>query len=411
MDRLGPFEACPALAVAVSGGADSMALALLTRDWVAQHRGTMSGLVVDHGLRPESATEAALTIARLTAAGIPARLLRLSNLARGPALAERARMARYEILTQACRDTGVLHLLLGHHAADQAETLAMRVLRESGQLGLAGMAALRETTWVRLLRPLLTIQPSALRALLTERGIGWVEDPSNQDQRTLRARLRRRMAPASPDLIRALAWAGRRRALDEAAIAVALAERATLRPEGFARLTRGRIPVGALSALLRAVAGAHYPAAPRQVADLAAEPRAATLGGTRILQAGRLGHGFLVVREEAAMGGPVPAVPGAVWDSRFRLVAQQMPRPGTVIAGLGDAAAGLRSVSDLPAAVLRTLPALWRDGTAVAVPHIGYMTDDAPKVRFLFAPPVPVCGPDFVPTTSNDCNFRQLGEP
>ncbi|HEX2940273.1 MAG TPA: tRNA lysidine(34) synthetase TilS, partial [Rhodopila sp.] len=301
MARLGPFEPRPALAVAVSGGADSTALALLTQDWVVQRNGAILGLVVDHGLRPESASEASITIDRLAAAGIPGRLLRLHGLARGPALAERARAARYDILTQACRDAGILHLLLGHHAADQAETLAMRVLRDSGSLGLAGMAALRETTWVRLLRPLLTIPPSALRAFLRERGIGWIEDPSNQDQRTLRARLRRQMAPATPDLTRALERAGWRRAADEAAVADILAERATLRPEGFALLTPGRITVGALSALLRTISGAGYPIAPHQLGDLAADPRPATVGGTRIMPASRLGPGLLVVREERAI--------------------------------------------------------------------------------------------------------------
>ena len=101
---------------------------------------------------------------------------------------------RYEVLAHACAEAGILHLLLGHHAADQVETLAMRVLRGSQTHGLAGMPALRETAGVRLLRPLLGVEPAALRQFLSARGVGWVEDPSNQDLRALRPRLRHALA-------------------------------------------------------------------------------------------------------------------------------------------------------------------------------------------------------------------------
>src|SRR6202034_809792 len=106
--------------------------------------------------------------------------------------AERARIMRYEFLAHACREAGILHLLIGHHAADQVETLAMRVLRRSQTHGLAGMPALRETAGLRLLRPLLGIDPARLRHFLLARGIDWVEDPSNRDMRALRPRVRQR---------------------------------------------------------------------------------------------------------------------------------------------------------------------------------------------------------------------------
>jgi tRNA(Ile)-lysidine synthase len=191
IDRLGPFEPRPALAIAVSGGADSMALAILATDWARMRGGSTVALVVDHGLRAASASEAGDTIGRLARLKIPARLLRLSHLLHGSALAERARIRRYEVLTEACRDAGIVHLLLGHHAADQAETVVMRVLRGSQTHGLAGMPALRETTGLRLLRPLLEIEPAVLRGLLTEIGIDWVEDPSNRDMRAMRPTDRR----------------------------------------------------------------------------------------------------------------------------------------------------------------------------------------------------------------------------
>ncbi len=113
---LGPFEPRVQLAVAVSGGADSTALALLADAWARARGGAVLALIVDHGLRAESAAEAALTMARLAARGIAARVLTLRGLERGPALAARARAARYAALEAACRAAGVVHLLLGHHA-------------------------------------------------------------------------------------------------------------------------------------------------------------------------------------------------------------------------------------------------------------------------------------------------------
>jgi tRNA(Ile)-lysidine synthase len=162
LDPLGPFGAI--VAVAVSGGADSMALALLTRDFVAARGLAMLALIVDHGLRAESAAEAALAARRLAAIGIDARLLRVEGLSAGPGLAERARTARYDILARACGAAGIVHLLLGHHARDQAETVMMRAAAGSGPAGLAGMAAWRAGGDFSLLRPLLGVPPGRLRA-------------------------------------------------------------------------------------------------------------------------------------------------------------------------------------------------------------------------------------------------------
>ena len=85
-------------------------------------------------------------MARLDARGIAAKMLEIHGLEHGPALAERARTARFAALEAACAEAGILHLLLGHHAGDQAETLLIRALGGSGPAGMAGMAPLVETT-------------------------------------------------------------------------------------------------------------------------------------------------------------------------------------------------------------------------------------------------------------------------
>jgi tRNA(Ile)-lysidine synthase len=393
MDATGPFEPRSCLAVAVSGGADSMALAVLARDWAEARSRSAHALVVDHGLRPESATEAAVTIARLAALDIPASLLTLQGLASGPALAERARIMRYQVLCDACRDTGYRHLLLGHHAADQIETVAMRVLRGSHSRGLAGMAALREVHGIRMLRPLLGVAPGPLRQFLAGRGVGWVEDPSNRDLRALRPRLRHLLADgpggaAAPALLDAIAAVGRMRAGQDAEAAAELAARAAIRPEGFAVLSPGPIGEAALGSLLQTIGGGTYPPDVSRISGLAAEPRAATVGGVRIMQAGKLGGGgWLLVREEAAIAAPVSALPGAVWDNRFRLVTARGTRQGATLGKLGADAARFRKLSDLPSVVLRTLPAIRFGKVVAAVPHLGYrLPEDDVLMTAVFAP-------------------------
>jgi tRNA(Ile)-lysidine synthase len=402
MDRSGPFEPNPALAIAVSGGADSLALALLTHDWAARRRGTACALVVDHGLRPESAAEAQLTIGRLTAAAIPSTLLTLTDLQKGSALAERARITRYQALTEACRSAGLLHLLLGHHASDQAETIMMRALGNSLTPGLAAMPLVFEVTWVRLIRPLLATDPRTLREFLSVRGVGWVEDPSNRDQLALRARLRHRMVQHGhgtlAPLIAAVRRAGTSRANAEANTANELANRVTIRPEGFALLSPGRVSPAALANLIRTIGGAPYEPSLSQIAGLAADPRPATVAGVRILPARRLGDGFLVLREEAAMADPIPAEPNVVWDRRIRLISDQPPPAGTTIGKLGEEATLFRRQSPLPSAVLRTLPAIRAGRTLAAVPALRYAIDQAyARIGLLFDPPKPLAGATFRP--------------
>ncbi len=404
MALLGPFEPPPRLAAGVSGGADSMALALLADAWARARGGSLLALVVDHGLRPESAAEAALTIQRLAARGIPGRVLRLADLRHGPALAERARAARYAALRAACAEVGMLHLLLGHHAADQAETVLMRRQSGSGPAGLAAMPALSEQCELRLLRPLLGVPPVRLRVTLLVAGLAWVEDPSNRDQRALRPRLR--AALDDPDgtgrtiaaLCEAARTAGLERAAREAATAALLAERAALYPEGFAVLSPGPIDRAALAALIQTIAGAAFPPPTSAVALLADAPRPATLAGVRLLPAGRLGDGVLLVREAAAMGPPVAARPGAVWDGRFRLQTDATPPEDATIGALGGDAARLRRRSSLPSAVLQTLPAVRRGNSLVAVPHLLY-PDHATcaAMPVAFSPRRPAAGAPFLP--------------
>jgi tRNA(Ile)-lysidine synthase len=240
------FEKQPVIAVAVSGGRDSLALALLAEAWAAERDGRMIGLIVDHGLRPESAAEAATTEATLRRHGCEAEILRWSGAKPRTALQEAARAARYRLLREACRRRGILHLLVAHHADDQAETVTMRAMRKSGPDGLAGMSAIVEMPDVRLLRPLLGVGRSRLGATLRARGVPWIDDPSNADPRFERAvdagRPARELALAAA-AVEALEFASGDVAIDRSA---------------FVRLG-SKLQASLLSRVVQAVGGGDHP--------------------------------------------------------------------------------------------------------------------------------------------------------
>src|SRR5205823_2951019 len=151
------FEARPRLAVAVSGGPDSMALLLLADRWARQRGGEAWGLTVDHGLRPESAGEARIVAGWLAARGMAHEILVWSGDKPATGIQEAAREARYALLAGWCRAHGILHLLTAHHREDQAETYLIRRRAGSGVDGLAAMSAVRELPGCRIVRPLLSV--------------------------------------------------------------------------------------------------------------------------------------------------------------------------------------------------------------------------------------------------------------
>jgi tRNA(Ile)-lysidine synthase len=256
-----PFETSPVLAVAVSGGRDSLTLALLSHGWAAERDGRVVGLIVDHGLRAEAAAEAVATQAVLARAGIEGTILTWPGAKPRTGLQEAARVARYRLLRDECRRQGILHLLLAHHADDQAETVAMRLARRSGPDGLAGMAALVDQPEVRLLRPLLGVSRARLTATLLARGVQWLDDPSNVDPRFERARVRAGRVPALLDSGGSVERSVRDGKLARAAVDMLAFDHAgvaSIDRTGFARLGRD-LQERLLSRVIQAVGGRDYP--------------------------------------------------------------------------------------------------------------------------------------------------------
>lgn len=372
MAALGPFEPQPELAVAVSGGADSLALCLLSHDWLRARGGRLRAITVDHDLRPGAAEEAAQVHAWLGACGIAHTTLRWRGAKPSTGVQAAARAARYALLTEHCSAHGILHLLLGHHADDQRETATLRAARASGVIGLAGMSALRFQGQVRLLRPLLAVRKSELEAYLRHRGQPWLEDPSNQDQRFARVRLRQsasyRLSMAG--IARAAHWrleAERRLADDLIALATVYPEGALVldRP-GLLALPKAR-GERALARCLACIAGSAYPPRRQRVARALMRLRTLPAGGRLVIGGCTLfvrRSTVIIARELRAIQAPGPVQAGdtLLFDGRFRVrIGQQAGTQlmlGAVAAWPERSGRSTRPAPDLPAAVGQGQPCL-----------------------------------------------------
>ncbi len=431
MAALGPFEPRPHIAAAVSGGPDSLALAVLLQDWLAAQGGRLTVFTVDHGLRAGSAAEAAWVARLLKERGIAHHILRWKHPKppKNPAASRQAaaRTARYDLLLGACESRGIFHLALAHHLEDQAETFLLRLGRGSGLDGLAAMAPVSETSGLRLLRPLLDLPKAALVATLEARGLDWVEDPSNDDSAYARVRLRRLlpdlagegMTPAR--LGSATHNLGRARAAIEADVAAVLARAVRPDPAGFLELDPAalaresdEVSLRALARCLMAVGGCDYTPRLARLERLHAQlrdglARGVTLGGCRILP--RKGR-WLIVREagrsEAAALKPGSAL---LWDGRFEIRLARGADAGEAVTVGPLGSAGWRSLKDaleaagaggraarIPSAARGALPAI-RDGQGLAaVPPVGYFRDQRTAKRLKlcrFAPSNGLTSPAF----------------
>lgn len=189
---LAPFTAASGLLVAVSGGPDSMALLRLVAGWAERcDHPPIHAATVDHQLRPGSRAEAETVALWAGALGLPHAILTWHGEKPATRIQERARTARYGLLAAHAEQIGADVLMTAHHADDQAETILFRLLRGSAIAGLAGMAPVTQRGKLRHARPLLGWSKADLVALCEAAGQPFFRDPSNEDPRYARTRMRR----------------------------------------------------------------------------------------------------------------------------------------------------------------------------------------------------------------------------
>lgn len=421
------------LAVAVSGGGDSVALMHLVAGW-AKARGCLGDiyvLSVDHGLRAGASAEIAQVIEQCQSMGLAHQTLIWQGEKPASNIQAEARDARYGLLTDWCVANGIKDLAVGHTRDDQVETFLMRLARGSGVTGLSAMSQTRPLRnaqgTVRLVRPLLNVTRDSLRATLKDAGQSWAEDPSNDDLKFMRVKARQMRAHLSDlDLTdeRIVSTVSRlqrvREALDVATEEL-FSQCAWFHGAGFASfdlaLLRGapaEIGLRILSQLLIGIGGKEY--GPRLARlerlydQLMHDDRTvATLHGCRVVPAGAAYVGkaqvkgtHMVVRElrnpeasriEIGTGEPV----FMHWDNRFDI---EVTLPKDATGGGTPDSWSLRFCLETGARMVRTdarmdvaalegqvpriiwpgLPALFRGNHMVCVPNLGwYSPESAPE--------------------------------
>ena len=362
LDRLG--GGVSGLGIALSGGGDSVALMHIVASWARRRGVRAAAATVDHGLRDGSAAEAEAAAAAARSLGLEHAILRWDGAGHGN-LMDRARRARQWLLSDWARKTGLDAVALGHTKDDQAETLMMRLSRGAGIDGLSAMAARRRADDMLWLRPMLDCGRAEIRDWLRQIGADWIDDPTNENPRFERVRIRRLMTELGIDPATLAQSAGHlaeaRDALNHSLLP--MLEGAELR---MGSVLLDNALVAALPAEQRRrliliatgfVTGADYP--PRRsgtdhaLSELAANRRV-TLDGA-VLDPGKK---LLIHREPAAaMRGSLLA---GVWDNRWRISGLQA---GDVVQPLGpDASAFDWRAHGLTHLEAQALPAIRRGG-------------------------------------------------
>jgi tRNA(Ile)-lysidine synthase len=352
--------------VALSGGGDSTALLHLCL--AAGCR--VEAVTVDHRLRPESAAEAAGVALACAPFGVRHEVRVWEH---GPVagnVMDAARQARMGLILDWAKARGLSLVALGHTRDDQAETLLMGLARAAGIAGLSGMRRAFVVDGVRFVRPLMDAGREELRDWLRGRGIGWVDDPTNEDPRYQRVKARRALAALAPLGITVEALASVAGNLAQAQAALAVQVRAAAR---HLREAAGALEVEAalwqepeevrrqlVVAALRWLTGAEHAPRAAEVARFLAAMQAgrdATLAGCRHRR------GWLF-REARALRG----LEGGLWDGRWQVTGAGEVR-ALAAAGLGQCD---WRATGLPREVLAVTPALWQGDRLLAAPSAGF---------------------------------------
>ncbi|MEM7399518.1 MAG: tRNA lysidine(34) synthetase TilS [Pseudomonadota bacterium] len=351
---LKPLARFPLVALAVSGGPDSLALLHLSADFARRHGLPLPvALTVDHALRPNARAEAE-TVARVAhGMEVPHSILTWRHGHVDAAVQARARVARYDLMAAYCTAHDIPALVTAHHLDDQAETFLMRLMRGSGLDGLAAIPEKGCWAGVTLLRPLLEIPKGRLMATAEAAGLPFIADPSNEDPRFERVRLRGAMAALSEMgfEVNAIARSARRlrraRAALEAAADAFLDAHADRSPAGYASIdlrallsAPEEVALRVLARVIGAVGGLSEPVRLAKLESLlaglqAAPDKAQTLGRCQIVPAS---DRLAVYREIRNAGLPRAELrPGErlLWDNRFQVELDQVALQPVTVEALG----------------------------------------------------------------------------
>ncbi len=175
------FEKNPSVAVAVSGGPDSMSLLFLVNAFIKYKKGNLMALIVDHRIRKNSEYEAKYISTLLNKNNITSEILTVNQVNVSKKSMNEARKNRYNLLTDFCIKNNFLHLFIAHHKDDNLETFLNRKIAGSDFYGLKSMSELSLYNKICIIRPLLNFSKDALLNYNKKNKIEYINDPSNFD--------------------------------------------------------------------------------------------------------------------------------------------------------------------------------------------------------------------------------------
>ncbi|MEH6526634.1 MAG: tRNA lysidine(34) synthetase TilS [Sneathiella sp.] len=398
LDSLFALSQHKRLAIAVSGGSDSIALTLLARNWASERAVDLVILTVDHGLRPAAKQEAVTVGTWIKSLGLPHKTLVWTGPHPASGIQSAAREARYQLMAAHCQAENIQALLLGHQLEDQLETFLMRFSKGSGLEGLASMQEDSQQFGIRLIRPLLGFKRQVLRDFLNEKKQPWLEDPSNDNRQYTRTHV----GPILSDL-QALPGSS----LETIGLSVERVSRASdalqeitterfntlcrLSPYGFVMFPSEavlncpkEIGIRLLSRAISTVRGEQIPIKLQSLENIYIRlfetelSVSETISGVQISKSVK---GWLVCREPGRSGLPEIPLAGkteTLWDDRFYVIdtADEKDRdPLLTIKRIGPigwrylkAENSGKDVAKLPAKVRNNLPAVWLGERIVVAP-------------------------------------------
>ena len=398
------------IAIAVSGGGDSMALALLFQEWVQKNGGELLAFTVDHKLRPESGDEALGVQKILNAKGISHEILTWDNEKPCTHIQELAREARYNLMLNECKKRGFHVLAVAHNLEDQVETFWMRLSHGSGLDGLSSMAAIRDVDSIKIIRPVMEFTREQLRATCERFNVEWVEDPSNQNKKYLRVKLREFEKLLAEEGMTPARITKSIQKLEDARQALqymtdkSIEESVEIYPEGHVKLKlnswkeyphdiQRRVLTESLQLVYPKTYKTGYDAIEQTRLDLLGDSFAGkTLSGCEIFP--EKSGDVWISREFNTIECNIAVKSGDVWDKRFLLAG--FADDTLELGVLGDKGLSelrknediAKNLEHLPFKIKRILPAVWRDGELLAVPHIEYYSlscsKELEKIKIIF---------------------------
>ena len=375
------------IGLAVSGGGDSIALMQLAARRLPPNK--LFAITVDHGLRREAADEVALVAEQAEALGVKHDIARWQWDGQGN-LQAAAREGRWAAIRHWALTYNLRSVWLGHTEDDQVETVLMRLARGSGIDGLTAMYPTARRDGLRIFRPLLGCTRAALRDWLKAAGVGWCEDPSNDDPRFDRVRARqmltqlcdlgltRKRLLQTVDHMQAAHLTLQHAAKQFAQEHVRQDAGDLIFSPAALALDKADAPRRVMAAGFGWVSGQKYRPRFEQLrnaAEAVKKGQTVTLGGCLLAPDQ---SGAVRVSREAAATRPVtrdtatgPDAQGAFWDARWFI---EGPTDGTeTFKALGE---GIKAVPDwrncgVPRASLLASPSVWRGSELIAAPLAG----------------------------------------